>query len=168
MEDKHLDTTPEMKSDELIKSSVENVVKIPSESNGISNSKCNFPVLDDSSPIEDKVLDDIISIPAGNENNHSNIESYLIDSLLNRDSVISSHKIDFLPEEFAGELALIAPIPPGIVKDVFDPEGDVSADITETDIQEKDKKKAKNKQSRARNGKVQVKAKPRQSLKSTK
>ncbi|GJZ62481.1 hypothetical protein Tco_0618618 [Tanacetum coccineum] len=33
--------------------------------------------------------------------------------------------IDFLLEEFAGEIALIAPIPPGIVEDDFDPKGDI-------------------------------------------
>ncbi|GJW80998.1 hypothetical protein Tco_0144973 [Tanacetum coccineum] len=32
---------------------------------------------------------------------------------------------DFLLEEFAGELALIAPIPPGIVEADFDPKGDI-------------------------------------------
>ncbi|GKC26192.1 hypothetical protein Tco_1033486 [Tanacetum coccineum] len=45
--------------------------------------------------------------------------------MLNRDNVISSPKIDFLLEEFAGEFALIAPIPPGIVAADFDPKGDI-------------------------------------------
>ncbi|GJX04815.1 hypothetical protein Tco_0190731 [Tanacetum coccineum] len=101
MEDKHLDTIPEPKSDELIN------------------------VCDDSSPKKDEVLDDIISIPPGNGNDHFNAESSLIESVLNRDNVISSPKIDFLLEEFAGELALIAPIPPGIVEADFDPKGDI-------------------------------------------
>ncbi|GJW03130.1 hypothetical protein Tco_1561986 [Tanacetum coccineum] len=39
--------------------------------------------------------------------------------------MISSPKIDFLLEEFAGELALIALIPPGIVEADFDPKGDI-------------------------------------------
>ncbi|GJX17764.1 hypothetical protein Tco_0218596 [Tanacetum coccineum] len=73
----------------------------------------------------DKVLDDIISIPPGNGNDHFNAESSLIEFVLNRDNVISSPKIDFLLEEFAGELALIAPIPPGIVEADFDPKGDI-------------------------------------------
>ncbi|GJX04088.1 hypothetical protein Tco_0190004 [Tanacetum coccineum] len=38
---------------------------------------------------------------------------------------VSSPNIDFLLEEFAGELALIAPIPPGIVEANFDPKGDI-------------------------------------------
>ncbi|GKC33703.1 hypothetical protein Tco_1046087 [Tanacetum coccineum] len=125
MEDKHLDTIPETKSDELIKSSVEDLVHTPSESDGISESECDLPVCDDSSSKKDEVLDDIISIPPGNGNDHFNAESSLIEFVLNRDNVISSPKIDFLLEEFAGELALIAPIPPGIVEADFDPKGDI-------------------------------------------
>ncbi|GKB23427.1 hypothetical protein Tco_0862828 [Tanacetum coccineum] len=125
MEDKHLDTIPEPESDELIKSSIEDLVHTPSESDGISESECDLPVCDDSSPKKDEVLDDIISIPPGNGNDHFNAESSLIESVLNRDNVISSPKIDFLLEEFAGELALIALIPPGIVEADFDPKGDI-------------------------------------------
>ncbi|GJU53102.1 hypothetical protein Tco_1226816 [Tanacetum coccineum] len=125
MEDEHLDTIPATESDELIKSSVEDLVHTPSESDGISESECDLPVCDDSSPKKDEVLDDIISIPPGNGNDHFNAESSLIESVLNRDNVISSPKIDFLLEEFAGELALIAPIPPGIVEADFDPKGDI-------------------------------------------
>ncbi|GKC22287.1 hypothetical protein Tco_1024437 [Tanacetum coccineum] len=106
-------------------SSVEDLVHTPSESDGISESECDLPVCDDSSPKKDEVLDDIISIPPGNGNDHFNAESSLIESVLNRDNVISSPKIDFLLEEFAGELALIAPIPPGIVEADFDPKGDI-------------------------------------------
>ncbi|GJS35532.1 hypothetical protein Tco_0533914 [Tanacetum coccineum] len=113
MEDKHLDTILETESDELINSSVEDLVHTLSETNGISESECDLPICDDSSPKKDKVLDDIISILPGNGNDHFNAESSLIESVLNRDNVISSPKIDFLLEEFTDELALIALIPPG-------------------------------------------------------
>ncbi|GJT58732.1 hypothetical protein Tco_1002265 [Tanacetum coccineum] len=53
MENKHLDTIPEIESDELIKSSVEDLVHTLSESDGISESECNLPVCDDSSPKKD-------------------------------------------------------------------------------------------------------------------
>ncbi|GJS74460.1 hypothetical protein Tco_0707301 [Tanacetum coccineum] len=44
-----------------------------------------------------------------------NVESYLIESLLNRDTLIdSSPKFDYLLEEFSGELAHADPIPPGV------------------------------------------------------
>ncbi|GJX18154.1 hypothetical protein Tco_0218986 [Tanacetum coccineum] len=116
MEDEHLDTIPETESDELIKSSVEDLVHTPSESDGISEGECDLPVCDDSSLKKDEVLDDIISIPPRNGNDHFNAESSPIESVLNRDNVISSPKIDLLIEEFAGELALIALIPSGIVE----------------------------------------------------
>ncbi|GKE62422.1 hypothetical protein Tco_1512789, partial [Tanacetum coccineum] len=50
MGDDHLDTIPETKSDELIKSSDENLVPIPSESEDFSDieSKCDVPDCDDS------------------------------------------------------------------------------------------------------------------------
>ncbi|GJX90889.1 hypothetical protein Tco_0344215 [Tanacetum coccineum] len=58
------------------------------------------------------VLDDIVSIPLGNENDHFNAESGLIESLLNRDTLITSPKIDFFLEEFIEENShLINPIP---------------------------------------------------------
>ncbi|GKD39565.1 hypothetical protein Tco_1259772 [Tanacetum coccineum] len=125
MEDEHLDTIPETESDELIKSSVEDLVHTPSESDGISEGECDLPIYDDFLLKKDEVLDDIISIPPRNGNDHFNAESSLIESMLNCDNVISSPKIDFLIEEFAGELALIAPIPPGIVEANLDPKEDI-------------------------------------------
>ncbi|GJW47774.1 hypothetical protein Tco_0079420 [Tanacetum coccineum] len=54
----------------------------------------------------------------------------LINSLLSRDTTITSPKIDFLPEEFASELDLIDPILPGIDEDNFDEEeGAIDIDI---------------------------------------
>ncbi|GJS62791.1 hypothetical protein Tco_0677355 [Tanacetum coccineum] len=44
----------------------------------------------------------------------------IVESLINRDtSIVHSSKIDPILEEFAGELAHIAPIPPGIVEANF-------------------------------------------------
>ncbi|GJZ48886.1 hypothetical protein Tco_0603076 [Tanacetum coccineum] len=103
MEDEHLDTIPETESDELIKSSVEDLVHTPSESDGISEGECDLPVCDDSSLKKDEVLDDIISIPPRNGNDHFNAESSPSESMLNRDNVISSPKIDLLIEEFADD-----------------------------------------------------------------
>ncbi|GKE08774.1 hypothetical protein Tco_1412325 [Tanacetum coccineum] len=110
MEDEHLDTIPKTVSDELIKSSVEDLVHTPSESDGISEGECDLPVCDDSSLKKDEVLDDIISIPPRNGNDHFNVESSPSESMLNRDNVISYPKIDLFIEEFAGELALLASI----------------------------------------------------------
>ncbi|GJX73948.1 hypothetical protein Tco_0312543 [Tanacetum coccineum] len=52
MGDEHLSTIPEMKSDEVIKSSVENLVPIPSEFEGIFDDTCDMPVCEDSSTFD--------------------------------------------------------------------------------------------------------------------
>nr|GEU78912.1 hypothetical protein [Tanacetum cinerariifolium] len=105
MEDEHLDTIPEMESDEFIKSSVENLVPNPSESEGIS-----------------KDLSDTERRSEGNLFDESN----LIESLLNQDSlIISSPKIDSLLEEFSGKLAHIVLISPGINEADFDPDEEI-------------------------------------------
>ncbi|GJU55372.1 hypothetical protein Tco_1229086 [Tanacetum coccineum] len=107
MGDEHLDTIPATESDEVIKSSVENLVPIPSEFEGISDDTCDVPNCDD---------------------NRVNVESELVESLINRDtSIVYSSKIDPILEEFAGELTHIAPIPPGIVEADFDPNDDTSS-----------------------------------------
>ncbi|GJX79487.1 hypothetical protein Tco_0327636 [Tanacetum coccineum] len=54
MGDEHLSTIPEKESDEVIKSSVEDLVRIPSESEDTfeSDSECDLPSCDDFSPID--------------------------------------------------------------------------------------------------------------------
>ncbi|GJY23373.1 hypothetical protein Tco_0397031, partial [Tanacetum coccineum] len=63
------------------------------------------------------------------DNNRINVESDLVEFLINRDtSIVYSSKIDPILEEFADELAHIAPIPPGIVEADFDPNDNTSSD----------------------------------------
>ncbi|GKF43523.1 hypothetical protein Tco_0130075, partial [Tanacetum coccineum] len=117
MGDEHLSTIPETESDKFIKSSVENLVPIPRESEGIFDDICDVPSCD---------------------NDHFDAEFGLINSLLSRDILITSPKIDFLPEEFADELDLIDPILPEIneddfYKDNFDEEGAIDIDILQID-----------------------------------
>ncbi|GKB91420.1 hypothetical protein Tco_0963692 [Tanacetum coccineum] len=155
MVDKHLDTTPETESNEFIKSSVENLVQNPRESE--DECECDVPDCDDSqttnfSTFSNPLFDDstssddessheedihemsfktylnplfdldeeIISSefnPIHNEdldstpkNDRFDTESYLLESLLNRDTLMaSSPKIDSLLDEFAGELITIPP-----------------------------------------------------------
>ncbi|GKA52548.1 hypothetical protein Tco_0745863 [Tanacetum coccineum] len=52
MEDEHLDTIPATESDEVIKSSVEELVPIPSESEGIFDGVCDVPLCDNPTPLE--------------------------------------------------------------------------------------------------------------------
>ncbi|GJV91942.1 hypothetical protein Tco_1539755 [Tanacetum coccineum] len=93
-------------------SSVKNLVPIPSEFKGISEDICDMPSCD-----------------------HFDAECGLINSLLSQDIPITSPKIDFLPEEFVGELDFIDPILLGIDEDDFDEanfdeeEGEIDNDI---------------------------------------
>ncbi|GKE71478.1 hypothetical protein Tco_1529550 [Tanacetum coccineum] len=104
MGDEHFNTIPETK-----KSSVENLVPIPSELKGIFDNICDVSSCD---------------------NDHFDAEFRLINSLLNQDISITSPKIDFLLEEFAGELDLIDPVLPRINDDDFDEEeGEIDIDI---------------------------------------
>ncbi|GJW04446.1 reverse transcriptase domain-containing protein [Tanacetum coccineum] len=154
--DEHLNTTPETESDELIKSSVENLVPIPSESEDFPDieSECDVPVCDNfttfSNPLfdadddfsssdnesysDEDVPKKIYSNPLFNEeiiftkidSHHFNVESDLIESLLNRDIlIVSSPKFDSLLEEFSGELAHIDLISPEIDEADFDPEEEI-------------------------------------------
>ncbi|GKC80819.1 hypothetical protein Tco_1131593 [Tanacetum coccineum] len=52
MEDEHLDTISAMELDEVIKSSVEDLVPILSDSEGIPNSMCDVPFRDNSPPLD--------------------------------------------------------------------------------------------------------------------
>ncbi|GKE45809.1 hypothetical protein Tco_1473093 [Tanacetum coccineum] len=103
----HFNTIPETE-----KSSVENLVPIPSEFKGISRDICDMPSCD-----------------------YFDAECGLINSLLSRDILIASPKIDFLPGEFIGEPDFIDPILPGIDEDDYDEddfdkeEGEIDNDI---------------------------------------
>nr|GFB32880.1 hypothetical protein [Tanacetum cinerariifolium] len=52
MGDEHIDTIPAKGSDEVIKSSVDNLVPIPSESEGIPEHMCDVPFHDNSPPLD--------------------------------------------------------------------------------------------------------------------
>nr|GEX30747.1 hypothetical protein [Tanacetum cinerariifolium] len=131
--DEHLDTILVTESDEIIKSSVEDLVPNPSESEG--ENECDVPAcfttflnilfdadydfysLDDQSLSDEDFPKEIYSNPLFDEEiismkidpHHFNAESDLIESLLNHDSSIISFssKIDSLFDQFAGELTLL-------------------------------------------------------------
>nr|GEZ50776.1 hypothetical protein [Tanacetum cinerariifolium] len=54
MRDEHVDTIPAMESDELIKSSVEDLVPIPSEFEGIPDTMCDVHLVNNPTPLEAK------------------------------------------------------------------------------------------------------------------
>ncbi|GJX73620.1 hypothetical protein Tco_0312215 [Tanacetum coccineum] len=156
MGDEHHSTILETKLDELIKSSVENLVPIPSESEDFSDieSECDVSVCDNFTTFSNSLFDadddfsssddesfsdkdvpkEIYSNPLFDEKiistkidpHHFNAESDLIESLLNRDTlIISSPKFDSILEEFSGELAHIELISPENDEADFDPEEEI-------------------------------------------
>nr|GFB07241.1 hypothetical protein [Tanacetum cinerariifolium] len=133
---------------EFIKSSVENLVPSPSESE--DECECNVPACndftifsnllfdddndfsssDDKSFSDEDILKKIYSNPLFDEESisphHFNVEFDLIESMLNQDSlIISSSKIDSLLDEFANELILLKSIPPKINEADCDPEQEI-------------------------------------------
>nr|GEV29165.1 ribonuclease H-like domain-containing protein [Tanacetum cinerariifolium] len=120
MGDEHLSTIPETESDELIKSSVENLIPNPCESEDLSNIGRRF----EGNLFEPSFDEEIISTKI--DPHHFNAESDLIEFLLNRDtSIVSSPKFDSLLEEFSSELAHIDLISPEINETDFDPEEEI-------------------------------------------
>nr|GEY05523.1 hypothetical protein [Tanacetum cinerariifolium] len=150
MGDEHLNTIPATESDEFIKSSVENLVPNPSESEGenecdvsagfttffnvLFDANYDFDSGDDQSTSDEDFLKKIYSDPLFDEkiipieiDQHSlNVESDLIGSMPNHDSSITiSSKIDSLFDEFAGELTLLKSIPLGIDETDCHPEKEI-------------------------------------------
>nr|GEW40825.1 Gag-Pol polyprotein [Tanacetum cinerariifolium] len=151
MGDEHLNIISVTKSDEFIKSCVENLVPNPSESKGengcdvpacfktflnvLFDADYEFDSSDDQSLYDEDVPEKIFSnplfekeiIPMKIDQHHDNVESDLIESILNHDSSIipSSSKIDSLLDEFADELTLLKLISPGIDETDYDPEEDI-------------------------------------------
>nr|GEW49436.1 hypothetical protein [Tanacetum cinerariifolium] len=140
MGDEYLDTILTTKLDEFIKFCVENLVPNPSESKGengydlpacfttflnilfeadYESDSSDYQSCSDEDFLEEIFLNPLFEeeiIPIKIDQHHFNVESDLIESLLNRDSSIisSSSKIDSLLDEFAGELTLLKSIPSGI------------------------------------------------------
>ncbi|GKD15539.1 hypothetical protein Tco_1199946 [Tanacetum coccineum] len=132
MEDEHLDTIPETESDELIKSSVEDLVQIPSEFEDSSEGECDLPPYDDSSknhdltfsnPLFDIDEDFTSSDESFSEEDVPN-ENFKIFSnpLFDLDEEITSTKVDQIDDEV---LENTNSIPPGIDDVNLDPEGDI-------------------------------------------
>nr|GEU39931.1 retrovirus-related Pol polyprotein from transposon TNT 1-94 [Tanacetum cinerariifolium] len=152
MGDEHLSTISEIESDEFIKSSVDNLFPSPRESE--DEHECDVPVCDDfitfsnilfyadddfsstdnKSFSDEDILKEIYSnllfdeeiISIKIDRHHFDVESDLIESMLNHDSlIISSSKIDSLLDEFTTKLILLKSIPSGIDEADCDPEEDI-------------------------------------------
>nr|GFA52527.1 hypothetical protein [Tanacetum cinerariifolium] len=129
MENEHLDTISETESDEFIKTNVENLVPILSESKDFSDikSECDMHDCDDSQTTKFSMISNpLFNDSTSSDDESSHEESYLLESLLNRDTMMaSSPKFDSLLEEFSGELAHTDLIPSGINEANCDHEEDI-------------------------------------------
>ncbi|GJR62221.1 hypothetical protein Tco_1504383 [Tanacetum coccineum] len=76
MGDEHLDTIPETESDEFIKSSVEDLVPIPSEPEGIPDSMCDVPLCNNPTSLEAFKEHYEIVVNSDDDNSSSDDDSY--------------------------------------------------------------------------------------------
>ncbi|GJX56815.1 hypothetical protein Tco_0286712 [Tanacetum coccineum] len=76
MGDEHLDTIPATESDEVIKSSVENLVPIPSEPEGIPDSVCDVPLCNNPTSLEAFKEHSETIIDSNNDSSSSDDDSY--------------------------------------------------------------------------------------------
>ncbi|GJS96656.1 hypothetical protein Tco_0803624 [Tanacetum coccineum] len=137
MGDEHLSTIPKTESDELIKSSVKNLVPTPSESEDLSKdlsdieSECNVPVCDDFMTFYNLLFNADNDFSSSDDKSFSDEdvpkENFKIFSNPLSDEEIISTKID--PHHFNADLILFSRssplIPPGINEADFDPEEEI-------------------------------------------
>nr|GFC16936.1 hypothetical protein [Tanacetum cinerariifolium] len=142
MRDEHLDTIPATESDEFIKSCVENLILIPSESEGIPDHMCDVLSRDNSPPL-DVSKDQFEDFSKSNEEFSSTDDDSLsldnIDMLRHHLSILSSSAqsesfspspilvkdSDFLREEIDLFCTPDYPMPLGIVDENYDSERDI-------------------------------------------
>nr|GEW50301.1 hypothetical protein [Tanacetum cinerariifolium] len=108
MGDEHLDTVPAIESNEFIKSSVESLVPIPSESEGIPDNMCDVPFHDNSSPLDvskDQFED---FFDSNDDSTSNNDDSFSIDNIENVEAsppdseLVSSEAMDIVIQEVGG------------------------------------------------------------------
>ncbi|GJW42711.1 hypothetical protein Tco_0071510 [Tanacetum coccineum] len=139
MGDEHLDTILATDSDKVIKSSVENIVQIPSESEGIPDKMCDVPFRDNSPPLNIS-KDQFEDFSDSNDDSTSiNDDSFSIDDidfveasppdseLVSLEGILIRRETfdsDSLREEIDIFPGPDDSIPPGIESDDFDSEDD--------------------------------------------
>ncbi|GKB43003.1 hypothetical protein Tco_0887945 [Tanacetum coccineum] len=103
MGDKHLDTIPETESDEFIKSSVEDLVPIPSESEGIPDSVCDVPLCNNPTPLEafkehsETIIDYNDDSTSSDDDSYENIE--YVDASPPDDEIVSLEMVEIVDPE---------------------------------------------------------------------
>ncbi|GJY12910.1 hypothetical protein Tco_0382219 [Tanacetum coccineum] len=106
MGDEHLDTIPATESDEVIKSSVENLVPIPSESEGIPDSVCDMPLCNNPTPLEAFKEHSETIIDSNNDYSSSDDDSYeninYVDALPPDAEIVSLKVVEIVIPEVRG------------------------------------------------------------------
>ncbi|GKC22590.1 hypothetical protein Tco_1024740 [Tanacetum coccineum] len=106
MGDEHLDTIPATESDEVVKSSVENLVLIPSESQGIPDSMCDVPLCNNPTPLEAFKEHSETIIESNNDYSSSDDDSYenidYVDASPPDDEIVSSEAVEIVIPEVGG------------------------------------------------------------------
>ncbi|GJU36364.1 hypothetical protein Tco_1184718 [Tanacetum coccineum] len=106
MGDEHLDTIPATESDKVIKSSVEDLVPIPSESKGIPDSVCDVPLCNNPTPLEAFKEHSETIIDSNNDYSSSDDDSYeninYVDASPPDAEIVSSEVVEIVVPEVGG------------------------------------------------------------------
>ncbi|GKD66935.1 hypothetical protein Tco_1309043 [Tanacetum coccineum] len=106
IEDEHLDTIPATESDEVIKSSVENLVPILSESEGIPDNVCYMPLYNNPTPLEafkehsETIIDSNNDYSSSDENSYENID--FVDASTPDSEIVSLEVVENVIPEVGG------------------------------------------------------------------
>ncbi|GKF53794.1 hypothetical protein Tco_0160704, partial [Tanacetum coccineum] len=103
MGDEHLDTILAMESDEFIKSSVKNLVPIPSKPKGIPDSVCNVPLCNNPTSLEafkehsETIIDSNDDSTSSDDDSYENID--YVDASPPDDEIVSLEMVEIVDPE---------------------------------------------------------------------
>ncbi|GJY46867.1 hypothetical protein Tco_0435930 [Tanacetum coccineum] len=106
MGDEHLDTIPATESDEVIKSSVENLVPIPSEPEGIPDSVCDVPLCNNPTSLEafkehsETIIDSNDDSTSSDDDSYENID--YVDASPSDAEIVSLEVVEIVIPEVEG------------------------------------------------------------------
>ncbi|GKB18110.1 hypothetical protein Tco_0852033 [Tanacetum coccineum] len=106
MGDEHLDTIPATESDEVIKSSVENLIPIPSEPEGIPDSVCDVPLCNNPTSLEafkehsETIIDSNDDSTSSDDDSYENID--YVDASPPDDEIVSLEVVEIVIPEVGG------------------------------------------------------------------
>nr|GEV16716.1 hypothetical protein [Tanacetum cinerariifolium] len=139
MRDENLSTIPKKESDKVIKSSVEDLVPIPSESEDTSDKECDFPFYDNSVTFSNPLFDANDDFTSSNEGIPEEYVKIYSNPLFDFDDKYISSDINPLFNEVLEDIKskdsyfsnldepalLVTPLSDANEDEYFDPEGDI-------------------------------------------